>query len=458
MKTDNDGCEAADELRRMQRDAEQYSNEMAERIVLGSIVRHNRLLPEVLSSLAPDDFAFDVHRRIYECVQEAHGTRGSPVDLVVLAEALQRKGWFAEIKPSTLVQIWDAAPTGHNLEYYLGLVKDRSLARALVRALNEALHRCQHTRQPAAELLADAERALLALGGDKGERGPQRLREALRSWEEVFDVRCTSGEAGGIAPAIPGLGSVVPGFFPGNLIVLAARPGVGKTAAALAMARGAAEQGHNVYFVSLEMTNHELAERMVSAEARLDAQKLRLGRVVSEDILSLQEAIRLLEGLSVWLDDAPGQTAARVAARARRLKSRFGLGLLVVDYLGLVRANDPRRPRHEQVGEIAREMKALAADLGIPVLLLSQLNREPESRSDGRPRLSDLRDSGEIEQHANTVILLHCPDVTSNRLAFLVPKQRSGPTGEGEALFHREQLRFGPVVPPDNPGYSPFGN
>ncbi len=228
-------------------------------------------------------------------------------------------------------------------------------------------------------------------------------------------------------------------------MVIGGRPSAGKTAFGLALAKGAAEAGTGVLFCSLEMPEVQIMERLVASEARVDARLLRAGRAAPAQVDDMLGAVRRISSLPGWTDDGGSQSAAHIAANARRLKASHGIGLVVVDYAGLMKMADPRRPRHEQVGECSRSLKALAKELSLPVILLCQLGRAAEGVT---PQLHHLKETGDLEQDADTVLLLHRPDVTRPELAVIVAKQRSGPTGECRTVFRRSQMRF------EDPGVS----
>jgi len=415
----------------------------AERAMLGGMLRRNAAIHEAAAVCAPGDLRTHAHQVLYAAVLDIHGREGRPVDLVILAEYLGRQGTLAEVGgPVALAELWDAGGPGLNVRHHARIVAGRAALRRLLAAGQAVCALAEGGTGTAEEIVAEAERLVFAVAQRSRSQGERHLDSVLAAWEEEYDRRACADGTPGIEPCVPGLSSVVPGFMPGDLVILAARPAVGKTMAALALARGAAEAGHGVLFCSLEMPAEQLAERLLAGEAGADAQAVRLGRVPLALMDRLMGARKALGGLPVWIDDAASQDTLRIAGTARRLAARRGLGLVVVDYAGLVKPADPRRPRHEQVGEVSASLKALAKELKLPVLLLAQLNRELEGRGDGRPRLSDLRDSGSLEQDADTVVLLHRPDCTRDELSLIVAKQRSGPTGEASCLFDRERLRF----------------
>lgn len=442
------------------------AGDRAEEAVLGAMIRFNAAIAEVATLIEASDFRSDANQRIYSAIIEQHDGGRRPVDMVSLAELLHRKGWLEDIGGAVRIyDLYDAALTGANATHHAAIVRDRSLVRGLEHAAHGILGACSPQSAAASDLLEQAEQSVLALGERKAERGAALLALLLDEHEKEIERRAASGDAARVVPGIPSLGKIVPGFFPGELVIVAGRPSVGKTSVALALARMAAQSGTATLFCSMEMSSMQLMDRLVAAEGDIDAQRLRLGKLDNRDYEAIVDAGRVLRGLPLWLDDVPAQPARRVAATARRLKARHGLGMVVVDYLGLMKPEDAKRPRHEQVGQMAAAMKALAKELSIPVVLLGQLNREIEHRGgDTTPRLADLRESGDIEAHADTVILLHRPDLERDELLLVVGKQRSGPVGKVSVRFVRSRMRFEAIgLPgvsaseiPDTPIGGPF--
>jgi replicative DNA helicase len=250
-----------------------------------------------------------------------------------------------------------------------------------------------------------------------------------------------------VPTGVADLDALTGGLQPGDLVVIAARPGVGKTGLALALVRHAAGLGHPALFCSIEMGRGELAARLLSAHTGVAGQLIRHGAVNASELRRLGDAVGEFAGLPAWIDDSPAQSVLRIAANARRLKRQRGLALVAVDYLQLVEPEERGVPRHEQVAAASRRLKALARELEVPLVALAQLNRESESRTDRRPRLSDLRESGQVEQDADVVVLLSRVEGRPDAILLDVAKQRNGPTGEAVVRFDRERMRFEEFTP-----------
>jgi len=350
-----------------------------------------------------------------------------------------------------LYQLWEAAPTAANAVYYARIVRDKALVRNLIHASTEILRDAYDQSQPAEELLGNAERKILDIA-EKGVTGnTTTLLDALNAAYTRIDQRMGRKDPNaisGIATGFVDLDQLTAGFQNSELIIIAARPSVGKTAFALNIARHAVvEERLPVFFVSLEQTRIELAERLLCAQARVDSHKLRKGHLSGEDIGKLHAGGDVLRNARLFLDDSPSQGLLRIAASARRLKIREGIRLVVVDYLQLIEPENRRDPRQEQVAQISRRLKFLARELEVPVIALAQVNRASEDRQDHRPRLADLRESGSIEQDADTCLMLHRPgrfeDLSKdNKLEIIVAKQRNGPTGDLTLFYRKEYMLF----------------
>ena len=423
----------------------------AERSVLGSMLRDNSVISVVVQLLRTEDFYADAHQKIYQAVVSLHDKSGQPVDVVLLAEELKQRGQIEDVGSYTyLAELWDAAPTAANAEYYAKIVRDRALVRNLIHAGTEILRDAYEQAQPADELLEQAERKILDVA-QMGIMGQTfTLEEALAEAYDRIDTRNTGEQMSisGLSTGYTDLNEITAGLQNSELVIVAARPSVGKTAFALNITRNiVVEEGHPVFFVSLEQSRIELAERLLCCQARVDSHKLRKGSLNSDDMEKLIEAGGVLRGAKLFIDDTPGQGMLRIAANARRLKLRHHLKLVVIDYLQLIEPDNRRDPRQEQVAQISRRLKFLARELQIPVVALAQVNRSSEDRQDHRPRLADLRESGSIEQDADTVMLLHRPDryepgQNEGVVEVIIGKQRNGPTGDITLAYIKQYMRF----------------
>jgi len=422
----------------------------AERSVLGSMLRDNQVINDIVQIIRKEHFYFDAHQKIYQAMVDLYDAH-QPIDLVILAEKLKTQGFIEDVGGyGYLGDLWEAAPTAANGEYYARIVREKGIIRALIHASTDILRDAYDQVQPADELLAKAERDVMEIA-EQGVTGTtSTLQQALNEAYARLDARKKGGhsDVSGIPSGFVDLDHLTAGLQNNELIILAARPSVGKTAMALNIVRHiVVEERIPVFFVSLEQARIELAERLLVAQARVDSHKLRKGALNGDEMQRLMEAGSLLHQAKLFIDDTPSQGMLRIAANARRLKMREEIRLVVIDYLQLIDPENRRDPRQEQVAQISRRLKFLARELKIPVIALAQVNRSSEDRQDHRPRLSDLRESGSIEQDADTVLMLHRPGkadsaVEDNTIEVIVAKQRNGPTGEIVLSYRKEYMRF----------------
>ncbi|MER3417098.1 MAG: replicative DNA helicase [Gemmataceae bacterium] len=421
----------------------------AERCLLGSMLRDNSVIGDVLQIVREENFYREAHRRIFQAMVVLYD-RGHPVDLVTLGEELRARQCVEDIGGyAYLAELWEAAPTAAHAEHYARIVHDKATLRNLIRASTEVLREAYDQTAPADELLETAERKILQIA-EWGVTGQTvTLSEALSEAYDRIDARHMHGESflSGLPTGFVDLDERIAGLQNSELIIVAARPSVGKTAFALNIARHVALSGKAVFFVSLEQSKIEIAERLLCAQAQVDSHKLRKGMLTQQEIQRLIAASGELRSAPMFIDDSPGQSMLRIAANARRLKLRHHIRLVIVDYLQLVEPENRRDSRQEQVAAVSRRLKSLAKELQIPVLACAQLNRAPEDRTDHRPRLSDLRESGAIEQDADVVMLLHRPEVydpgqDEGTVELIVAKQRNGPIGEVRLTYIKHFMRF----------------
>lgn len=416
----------------------------AERSVLGSMLRENTVIGDVLQIVRQDDFYQDGHRRLFSAISGLYD-KAHPVDLVTLANLLQEQKQIDDVGGyAYLAELWDAAPTAANAEYYAKIVRDKAVIRNLIHASTEILRDSYDQVRPADELLEAAEKRILDIAQLGSTGHTHTLGDALNEAYDRIDARLQDNLAtSGLPTGFPDLDVLTAGLQNSELIIIAARPSVGKTAFALNLALHAIVHDRQpVFFVSLEQSRIELAERMLCCQAEIDSSKLRSGRLASQEMDRLVEAGGKLREGRLYIDDTPGQSMLRIAANARRLKTRHDIRLVMVDYLQLIEPDNRRDSRQEQVASISRRLKFLARELTIPVVALAQVNRSSEDRQDHKPRLSDLRESGSIEQDADTVMLLHRPEDNEGAIEINVAKQRNGPTGDITLTFIKRYFRF----------------
>jgi replicative DNA helicase len=414
------------------------------------MLRDNICIHDVVNIVNEESFYFDAHQKIFKTIKDIYND-GHPVDLVILADKLNELKLIEDVGGyQYLYELWDAAPTAANAEYYGQIVRDKGIVRALIHASNEILRDAYDQGQPADELLARAEREVLDIA-EKGVTGStSTLDEAIKLAFNRMDARARGGHAdvSGIPTGYVDLDHLTAGLQNNELIILAARPSVGKTAMALNIIRHiVVEERIPVFFVSLEQARIELAERLLVCQARVNSHSLRKGTLNGDENRRIIDAGSAFHDAKLFIDDTPSQTMLRIAANARRLKLRHGIRLIVIDYLQLIEPENRRDPRQEQVAQISRRLKFLARELEIPVIALAQVNRSSEDRQDHRPRLSDLRESGSIEQDADTVFMLHRPGksdggIEDNIIEIIVAKQRNGPTGEVTLSYLKQFMRY----------------
>lgn len=420
----------------------------AERGLIGSMIRENSIIVEVADMISRDAFYLDSHQRIFGVIIELNSA-GKPVDLVILAERLKAAELIADVGGYAYLQeLWEYAPTAANAMHYANIVRERFLLRRLIHACNDVLRDAYSPIGSVDDLIADAQRQILAIGNEVRASENHKLADVIIEVHQEIDrnARSPSGVVG-VPTGLIDVDMMTGGFRKGELIILAARPSVGKSAMAGNIARNAAAEGFNTLIVSLEMPRVEWVSRWICGDARVDSHSLRSGRLSREQVERIQSASTDLSPLPIWINDTPTQKTRNIMSAARRLKSKENLHLIVVDYLQLIDSEDRRVTRNEQVSSMSRALKLMARELELPVICLSQLSRGPEQRESKRPRLSDLRDSGAIEQDADTVFMLYRPEepVTTNEvelIELIIEKQRNGPLGTVPLEFRKATMRF----------------
>ncbi len=404
-----------------------------------------------------DDTMFyrEGHRRIFRAMV-AISERGDVVDPLTLSDELQRRGELDASGGKDYVGfLVDAVPTAANVEYHAKIVREKALLRRLIEASTEIVAEAFDARQTAGELLDHAESRIFEISQQRGREGFTRIKELLWPTMERIEALQRGGKSiTGVPSGFNDLDELTSGFQPSDLIVVAARPSMGKTAFILNIAQHAAIE-HNVpvALFSLEMSKESLVQRMLTGEARVDAQKLRKGMLRDDDFPRLARAAGILAQAPIFIDDSPGITLLEMRSAARRLRADANIGLVVVDYLQLIQSTSDAENRTQEISQISRSLKALAKELAVPVVALSQLSRATEQRTDKRPQLSDLRESGAIEQDADLVMFIYRQEMyegptdkdgnsLEGRAEVIVGKQRNGPTGIVNLFFHKAYTRF----------------
>ena len=428
----------------------------AERSILGAVLLDNSLYDQAAEHLTPDDFSLDAHRRIYSRMRDLQES-GRPVDMITLVEELDRRKEVEAIGGvAYLSSLIDGVPERPSIEHYVRIVRDKALLRGLINAAQNAIAEAIEHSDEAEEVLGRAEEAIFRLSegriGQTFMNIPDIIRSSFGSLEELYK---RGQEITGLATHYTLLDKLTSGLQPSDLIIIAARPSMGKTAFAMNIAENAAVlDGKVVGVFSLEMSREALLMRMLASHAQVDSKDLRQGFLTKEDMRKLTRATEDLSRSKLYIDDSPSISVSEMRAKARRLKQTEGLDLLIVDYLQLMSAVPVGGKRFEnrtqEVSAISRGLKALAKELKVPVVALSQLSRAPESRGgDHRPQLSDLRESGSIEQDADVVAFIFREEVykkdepdLDGRAELIVAKQRNGPTDTLRMVFIKSYTRF----------------
>ncbi len=417
------------------------NSDRAERGVLGCMLRDNRVVAEVGALVSAADFRGDAHQKIAACILELC-EQGQPADMVTVVELLNRRGQVGDVGYPYLHELWSQEPTGAGAEHYAAIVRDASVRRQVVRLSHEMVQRAVNPTGPASEILEALEQGALAISsvgvGGRAVHVKVALAEAAARLDTPFRLGDSPGC--GLPTGLVDLDERTAGLQDSELIVVGARPSVGKTAFGLAVAKHAALAGQAVLFISLEQARVELGERLLSAHARVDGHKIRLRKLSREEGARVADAQGVLAEMRLFIEDTPGQGMFQIAAEARRLKQREDVRLVVVDYLQRVATDNEWAKRNEQVANISRRLKALARELKIPVLTLALLGRSAEMRE--RPRLADLGESSAIEADADVVILLHEPEGSPGEREAIIAKQRNGPVGTVRLAFRKEFMEF----------------
>ncbi len=432
------------------------SNLDAERSILGAILLDNNALNTAIEALKPDDFFIPQHRSIF-IQMIALGEAQHAIDLVTLTEELHRRG---ELESSGgapyLASLVDGVPRVSNVEHYARIVKEKAMLRNLIHATHNIQQRAFDGEDGADTILDNAESSIFALADDRVKAGLLPIKDIVRdNFERLERIFREGKSVTGVSTGYGELDKLLSGLQPSELIILAGRPSQGKTALALNMAENIAIRGGlPVAVFSLEMSKESLLQRLVASVAQVDAHKFRSGHLSREDWRRMTEGLGQISSAPLWIDDAGSISVLEIGAKARRLKHDKGLSLLIVDYLQLITARGRFNSRQEEVASISRGLKGLAKELRIPVLVLSQLTRAPEREERG-PQLSDLRESGAIEQDADVVMFIYRPNFYKPNATpeeremadILIAKQRNGPTDKVKFVFRSRLTRFEEAAP-----------
>lgn len=434
----------------------------AEQAVLGAMLIDQDAALRGAELLDDAMFHREAHRRLYRALR-ALLERRVVIDTVTLRDELERRGELEAVGGlDYLGELVDAVPTSANLEFHAGIVKEKAILRRLIEAATSIVHEAFEARLPAGELLDAAEGRIFQVSQQRADQGFTRIKEMLwPTMERIEELQRSGKKVTGVPSGFVDLDELTSGFQPTELVIVAARPSMGKTAFCLNIAAHAAidaETGVAVF--SLEMSKESLVQRLLTAEARVDGQRVRKGMLRDNDYTNLARAAGVLQNSPIWIDDTPAITLLEMRSKARRLRAEHpNLGLIIVDYLQLMRSPEYSESRVQEISDISRSLKGLARELKVPVIALSQLSRASEQRGGERkPILSDLRDSGAIEQDADLVVFIHRPeyydreDESKRGVAeIMLAKNRNGPTGDVTLRFFREFTRFDNFSPREEP-------
>jgi len=427
----------------------------AEKGVLGSLLLDPRMCDEVAMVLRAEEFYSPNHRKLYEIMMDMHNA-GKQIDLTLLLDRLKSQGDLDILGGYTFLEdIYKFVPTAANAVWYGEIIRDKAVVRELIHASTEILRDAYDQTQDPRELLAQAEAKVFGILEEKATGEVKGMADILHETMLRIDDRISRGGGiGGISTGLTDLDNQTGGLHNSELVILAARPSMGKTALAANIAENIAmgDEKRPVLFVSLEMSRLELAERMLCSRGRINGHNLRNGMLSSGDRKKLIESSSDLSQAPIFIDDSPSRTVTEIAATARRLKRRDGLSLIVIDYLQLIEPDNSKDARQEQVSKIARRLKGMARELKVPVLCLSQLNRQAEASKDNRPKLSHLRESGAIEQDADVVMFVHREEYymsseeekakVAGKADIIIAKQRNGPIGDVKVKWEGQYTKF----------------
>ncbi|MGI6685510.1 MAG: replicative DNA helicase [Bacillota bacterium] len=420
----------------------------AEQALLGALMLDKEALFSVVEHVRTSDFYKEAHRIIFDCLLTLND-RNEPVDLVTLVEELRQRGDLEKVGGiSYVASLANSVPTAANAVYYAKIVAEKALLRSLISVSTKiAQHGYEQNMEPW-ELIDEAEKMIFSVTQRKARDGFALIKDVVvDTFEQIGQIKAQDGVTG--VPTFKNLDYYLSGLQKSDLIIVAARPAMGKTSFCLNIAQNiGVKHGKTVAIFSLEMSKEQLVQRMLCAEARVDQSKVRTGFVNEEEWRRLSMALAPLSEAKIYLDDTPGITVMEMRAKARRLKAEKGLDLIVIDYIQLMQGGRRSENRQQEISEISRSLKALARELEVPVLALSQLSRAVEQSSDKRPNLSHLRESGALEQDADVVIFIHRPeyydpDTEQKGIAeIIVAKHRNGPVGTAELAFLKEYTKF----------------
>ncbi|HIV74112.1 MAG TPA: replicative DNA helicase [Candidatus Pseudogracilibacillus intestinigallinarum] len=423
----------------------------AEQAVIGAVFLEAEAFSTAAERLTSKDFFRASHQVIFQAMYELF-EKGEPIDLVSVTILLTNKGEIDVAGGAVyLTEVAESVPTAANIDYYARIVEEKALLRRLIKTATDIVTESFDKEDSVESVLDTAEKSILEVANKKNTGAFKPIKDVLINvYENIEQLHHQEDEVTGIPTGFTDLDRMTAGFQRNDLIIVAARPSVGKTAFALNIAQNVAVRANeNVAIFSLEMGAEQLVQRMLCAEGNIDSQRLRTGKLEQEDWGKLTMAMGSLSHAGIYIDDTPGVRVTDIRSKCRRLKQEHGLGMIIIDYLQLIQGSEgSQENRQQEVSEISRSLKGLARELEVPLIALSQLSRGVESRQDKRPMMSDLRESGSIEQDADIVGFLYRDDYydkeseQQNIIEIILAKQRNGPTGTVELAFVKEYNKF----------------
>jgi len=430
-----------------------------EQAVLGAMMLEQRAIVRAVETLDESCFYHAPHSRIFAAMTELF-ERGIAVDQLTLTEELKRRGQLDDVGGVVyLAKLGSEVATTANIDFHARIVLEKALGRKLIETASEVIERAYAADEDVQTLIDSAEQKLFSLSENQIGEGFERLKEVMGETVDHLDrIHAGAGTVLGVDTGFPELNDQMSGFQKGDLAILAARPSVGKTALALTLARNAAVNAEaGVAIFSLEMSKIQLVQRLLSIETKVDLHKLRTGRLSDEDWMHLTHNINRLAEAPIYIDDTPGISVLEARAKARRLQREYGIDMVIIDYLQLMSGHIRTQSREQEISQISRGLKAMAKELDVPVLALSQLSRAVESRTDRRPQLSDLRESGSLEQDADVVMFIYRPEMYDLKspdgesleglAQIIIGKQRNGPVGSVDLMWNKESATYEAMAP-----------
>ena len=422
----------------------------SEQSILGSILLDKDAIITVSETVRPSDFYKEAHKIIYECMLKL-SNKNEPIDLITLTEELRKQGHLDNVGGiSYITSLSTIVPTTSNVKYYADIVKEKSVLRQLIKASNDIINLGYENSVKVEEVLERAEKRIFDISQEKASDDFKSINEVLvDAYDMIEKLYTNKGDVTGITTGFKDLNKKINGLQRTDLILIAARPAMGKTAFSLNLVQNAALKGDaSVAVFSLEMSKDQLVQRMLSAQSHVELKKIKTGTLDENDWPRIIDAMAVLSNVNIYIDDTPGIKISELRSKCRKLKIEKGLDLILIDYLQLMEGEGNNESRQQEIAKISRSLKIIAKELNCPVVALSQLSRAPEQRADHRPMLSDLRESGSIEQDADIVMFLYRdeyyhPDSESKNIGeVIVAKNRHGETGSVELVWLGEVQKF----------------